>query len=448
VSIPSFRATTGFDGNNLIVEIDADVFGHSQVRARFDASNLHPLTHAATDPSLFELLDLCVAYYALDRSTRRPNNGFARRFTIRLPVADASRWQQHRDLLTELFLATTGDLVEVIPLQRNLDGDHHRRPPVLPLDQGVDSVALLSDGLDSLCGADAISRDPSKRFAFASVVTTHTRLNRMNAVVHLAERQSGRTLSHHTVVTRLTQQIKVKEKTQRSRTVLAIVTGMTVAALLKAKRVECSENGFGLLNLPIPDLQYGAMASQVLQPSHLPLWDRLSRAFFGETIELYYPNRYRTKAQMVQNLSKDAMSLVRTTSSCDSEYRKKGVGVLHCGLCGSCRIRRRAIARSPIIVPDAVYAEQRMNRRDPDALLCLRYHAGLLDKALSARDPWEELVRLQPELALLPYSDDRRVHLPEREMASYREQIQTRTMALLRRHVSELQEEGSLGNVA
>jgi len=447
VSIPEFSATARFAGNQLLVEIDADPFGHSKVRARFDARGLHPLTEAATDPALFELLDLSIAFYALDRSTRRPHNGFARKFTIRLPVAHPDTWRRHHDLLAELFLATTGDLVDIVPIQRNHDGDHHHRQPVLTLDQGVDIIALLSDGLDSLCGADSASREPGKRFAFASVVTTHTRLKRMNRVVRLAQKQSGRDIPHYTVVTKLTQQVKVKEKTQRSRTILAIVTGMTVAALLNAKRVECYENGFGLLNLPIPDMQYDAMASQVLQPSHLPLWDRVSREFFGRTIELYYPNRYRTKSQMVQELSKDAIQLISMTSSCDSEYRKKGVGVFHCGLCGSCRIRRLAIAQSAVTVPDAIYAEQRMSR-DPDALLCLRYHASLIREALAARDPWLQLVKLQPELTFVPYSDDTRLHLSEHEMLAHREYIRTRTMALLRRHINEVQDGGSLHNVA
>jgi hypothetical protein len=436
VSVPQVSAHVRFDGHRMALDVDRGVYGPSSVRALLDAENLHPLTAYSTDAGLFELLDFCIAYYALDRSTLRPRGGWAREMVVRFPVRRLDLWRQHSALLREWLLALTGDIVEVVPVVRAESGSHHDRDPVLSLDEHVEIVALLSDGLDSLCGVDSVARS-SQHFALASVITAGSRYKRIEQIVGLARGLGDREIQHHIVRTNLHQEHKIKEKTQRSRTVLAIVTGLTVAAALNASFVESYENGFGLLNLPIPDLQYGAMSSQVLQPAHLLLWDRVSRAFFGRTIALRYPNRFRTKAEMINPLSLAAQRLVPITSSCDSEYRKKGVGVLQCGLCGSCRFRQLAIARSGIDIFGDVYADQQMNK-EPDAIARLYYHASLLARALDSADSWTALTKLQPELRHVPYSDDGRLQLSELEMNIHRNDLREQTMALLRRHIQEL----------
>jgi hypothetical protein len=434
--IPQTVASVRFAGNRLLVDVKRP-FEPTRLNALLNLERLHPLTLRTGDPILFELLDFCVALHALDRSVRRPINGWARHFIIHFPGRDIGLWRRNAPLIHEWLLALTGDIVEVIPTDRQEHGAHHDRPLTLPLAEPVDVVGLVSDGLDSLCGVDAAAREGSRRMALATVVTSGTRMRRIVQVIEYASRVTGYGVPHLCVSTKLYRKKKVKEKTQRSRTVLALVAGITSAAVLGASTVESFENGYGTLNLPIPDLQYGAMVTQVLQPRFLPLWDRISRAFFDQTIHVRYPNRYKTKAQMLAELSEDAVYLVRETSfSCDSEFRVPKGPVLHCGFCGSCRYRQLSIALCGRYIADAPYAWRRMAKKEPDALLRFLYHAELLESALAQPDPWAALLDLQPELYGVAEAEDLRA--PAGMLEQWRADARDGTLQLLRQHVAEI----------
>jgi hypothetical protein len=429
----SARGRVAYQGRYLLIEVATSAFATDRVRTLLDVNEIHPLTPMAADPALFEWLDLAVALYTLDRSVRIRAGQMGRVFELRLPVADVRSWRRHAPLVTEWYEALTGDLVELVPVERGAQADHHRRPVNLGLDAGADVVGLLSDGLDSLCGADAALRR-GDRLALASVITNPLRRATIAKVTSVLERQLGATLPRYALATRM-RRLGKGEKSQRSRTVLALVTGLTVARALGAYHVDCYENGFGLLNLPVPDLQYGSMSSQVLNPRHLPLWDRMTRAFFGETIEIRYPNRFRTKAEMVRELSEIARVAARCTSSCDRPLRLPH-GVFQCGTCGSCRYRQLAVACAEVPIEDVPYAYQHVGD-GPDAERVLRYHAELLAGALAQAEPWPALVALQPELAAVPRSDDGRVGTFADD-AHPRRAIESETVALLHRHVDEV----------
>jgi hypothetical protein len=436
--MPTISARVRFYGNRMLVNVDADPFAPAAINALLDLDRLHPLTSRTSDPEFFELLDLVVAFYALDRSFRRPYDGWARRFVIEFPVARVELWRRYAPLVGEWLRSTTGDVVDVFPVVRKRAGAHHDRQPTLSLADRVDVVGLVSDGLDSLCGVDAAARDCSRRLALATVGTSGTRLNRISKVALLASSLAGYHVEHLRFGTKLYRKRKVKEKTQRSRTVLALVTGLTAAYALGASTVESYENGFGTLNLPIPDMQYGAMSAQVLQPRYLPLWDRVSRAFFEADIRVRYPNRFVTKAEMIARLSDEGIPLVRDAAfSCDSECRESA-GILHCGRCGSCCYRRLSVAACGRPIEDATYAMRQMNRKEPDAALRLRYHAELLAEALETPDPWTALLRLQPELRGVAEAEEGRA--PAAEAARWRDEARKSTIALLRRHVAEVAE--------
>jgi hypothetical protein len=432
------RAAVRYDGQRLAVTITRDPYAPNAVGALLNVDEVHPLTADAASPDLFELLDLTVAFYALDRSVERNPNNWVRNFEIEHPVSDVERWKRHVSLLAEWFEALTDDIVEVrpVPLPAHLRPEHHVRPANFGFDEGVDVITLLSDGLDSLCGLDAALRRP-ERHAFASVITNPKRAARIRNVIDGLSPSDRRPLSQYAVKTNLWQQRRVREKTQRSRTVLAIVTGMTVAKALGAGAVESNENGFGIMNLPVPDLQYGAMSSQVLNPTHLPLWDRVSRAFFERTIEVRYPNRFVTKAEMLRSLSEKARALVAVTSSCDSPIRKAGLP--DCGTCGSCYFRKLAIACSDIAIRDVAYANMRVGQ-GPNAARLLCYHAKLIEQALRERDPWTALVALYGDaLEGTSHSDDGR--LSEHSwpaLADHHAAIRDATIKLLWRHVGEV----------
>ena len=433
------RETVGsvrFEGKHICVDVDSDAFGSKNLVARFDASKLHPFTPSASDKGLFDLLDFCIAFYALDRSTPRPSDGWSRRFVMRLPVSDPDLWRRHMTLIRDWAYALTNDEMEVIPVPRRADGEHHDRQPHLAVENACDTVGLVSDGLDSLCGVDAAIRERSRRIAWASVVGG-SKGPQIDRVVAMSREIAGRRLPHFTINTSLSQRRhKAREKTQRSRTVLAIVMAFTTAHAIGANSVECYENGIGLLNLPVPDLQFGAMSTQVLQPKFLPLWDRISKAFFGHLIELRFPNRFETKSEMIRGLSERGLVLLPKTFSCDASERSKKSNVVHCGTCGSCRFRQLAIFDAGVDC-DANYAFVRRKNMKLDAAHLLHYHARLLGEAVASDDPWAELCRLQPELRGIELSDDLRLENRSANAArDHQQSIKLRTIELIKRHTA------------
>jgi hypothetical protein len=437
VSLKETSASIDFKDNTIAVGVDTDPFGGREIIAQFDARRLHPFTAQASDPHLFDLLDFCVALNALDRFSRRPQDGWTRRFLLRMPVSDPQLWKRSSSLISEWIYALTNDEVEVIPVARGIDGKHHRRSPNLTLDEPVDKIGLVSDGLDSLCGVDAASRSTDCRYAWASVVAGN-RGPRIRRIIDLYATLAKGPVKHVTINLKIKNGNKAREKTQRSRTVTAIVMGFTAAYAMGARFVECYENGIGLLNLPVPDLQYGAMSTQVLHPKHLPLWDRISLAFFGRTIQLSFPNRFRTKSEMIRDLSPAASELLPRTFSCDAEARVKKKHVVHCGTCGSCRFRQLAVFDAGHF-SDAKYAYTVRRENKIDAGRLLHYHAGLLSEALLGDDPWHVLCRLQPELCGVEYSDDDRLSNSNREsLRSHQESLRRQTMDLIRKHADSV----------
>lgn len=424
-----------FDGNNICVDVESDAFGAKELVARFDASRLHPFTPSAAEKGLFDLLDYCIAFYALDRSTPRPNAGWTRRFVLRLPVSDPDLWRQHLGLIREWTYALTNDEMELIPVPRRGEGQHHDRQQSLSLDGQYDAVGLVSDGLDSLCGVDATIRRSDRRLAWASVVSG-LKGPKIKRIVEMSREVAALSIPHFTITTSLSQRRhKAREKTQRSRTVLAVAMALTAAHAVGASFIECYENGIGLLNLPVPDLQFGAMSTQVLQPKHLPLWDRISKAFFGHEIQLRFPNRFVTKSEMIRALSERGRSMLPRTFSCDAPERVKKSKVLHCGYCGSCRFRQLSIFDAGDD-EDVVYAFVR--RQDPklDAAQLLHYHARLLGEAIASADPWTSLCRLQPELKGVEFSDDLRISARDSgSIQGVQQAIRESTIDLIRRHV-------------
>ncbi|HTW84498.1 MAG TPA: hypothetical protein VMD91_10550 [Candidatus Sulfotelmatobacter sp.] len=433
--MPVVDAAVYFDGCWMRVETRRAPFEPAQVEARINLDDLNPLTPRASAPELFELLDLLIAVYALDRSVSRPADGWAREFNICFPVYRVEDWRRHAPLVREWLFSLTGDFVEVAPMPRTSSAGHHGRPPSLDLNGGADVIGLLSDGLDSLCGIDTAVRDRTRRLALASVITSDTRGRRIDEMARWATAAAGYDVEHLRLRTKLRRKPRA-EKTQRSRTVLALVTGLTAASALGAKYVESYENGIGVLNLPVPDLQYGTMSTQVLQPRYLPIWDRIARAFFGADIRVRYPNRFSTKGEMVAGLSPEASRLVRDgTFSCDAEHRANG-HILHCGSCGSCRYRQLSLASSGMPIVDAEYVFRKVKEYRADPLNMMRYHADLLAEALSEADPWSALLRLQPELCGVDSAEYAR---GGDAADAWRVDAREHTIELLRRHVREVQ---------
>ncbi|MFZ1125999.1 MAG: hypothetical protein WAN59_12740 [Candidatus Baltobacteraceae bacterium] len=373
-------------------------------------------------------MEFFLALYTADRLTLRAAKCWARNFRIRFPATDTTAWHESKEILERLIRQSTGDDVEIVivpRVPRDIHVDERAFHFSLEEPRHTD-VVLLSDGLDSLCGAfQLMEKRAGERVAFVSLVTNSRKAKRIRTVRRALQQRYTGAVAFHNANLYLSRPPSAQERTQRSRTMLAIAAGFTVGAGYGSRTVTVSENGLGILNLPVPGLQMTHHSSQALHPTNGSLWAALAERLLGGGV-LAYPNRFRTKAEMCSTLPDFARPLIRSTSSCDRPDRHDASD--DCGHCGSCVVRRDALTLSGLSAWDVEYSSRRWQPPTFDPAVVQHYHALMIEQQLRAEDPWQALSRAHPTLrdALRDLDAEQRAH------------AKFETLQLLRRHVEEV----------
>jgi hypothetical protein len=417
------KVTVGFPNDRLAIEID----GQRHQLINYRRHGMLPFNGLSKRVELIELLECCLAFYAADRITLRPKRRWTRAFEITFPVWRIAEWRAIRHDLEELFWLSTGDEVTLRPIERSVSllhrdsrEEHFLLEHLRPLE-----VWLLSDGLDSLCGSCKAITAPGESAAFLSVITKRRAISRLRQIRQGLVEKYGTAASFYHLGLELSAAPEYEERTQRSRGIVAIASGLTVAAAHSANVVNVAENGIGILNLPIASLQSRHESSQVLHPGNLDLWARVSAALLGGA-RLSYPNRFLTKAQMIRRLPAWGRDLIQWTSSCDSPQRTDSSE--DCGVCFSCTYRKLSLSMANCTHPDTRYTAKPPRRDGHAPIDAMLLQAEKLESALSSRDPWSALTRLQPTLA---------ASVDENANAADRAHLILSTIALFTEHVRE-----------
>jgi len=397
-------------------------------QACYSTARLRPFTSDAAVPWLTELLEFMVGLYTVDRLVPRPKRGWSRGISFTFPVVSYERWFPLQSVLEELIVNSMGDDVTLNLRHRNAGIVHSdARAQGFALESPrPTTVGLLSDGLDSLCGAGAsLAREPGAH-AFVTVLTNSRRKHRISRLRTALQSVFGDRIAYCGLDVYLADGPRKQERTQRSRTLLAIAAGLTAAAAYRASQLEIYENGVGILNLPVPLLQMTHESSQVLHPRNLPLWSRITEQLLAP-IGIVYPNRWYTKTQLCERLPSALHPAIAATSSCDAPQRRDAHA--DCGVCGSCMMRRLALQGAGLAHNDATYTLLPPQLPEFAASDVFPYHAALLAKALATPDPWPALLQLQPTLVPLV-----------RDISDPAERAHTisDTIALLRRYVADV----------
>ncbi|HEY1656035.1 MAG TPA: hypothetical protein VGF86_13075 [Candidatus Tumulicola sp.] len=392
--ITTTRVESRVDGDALEVTVDLE---STPRRLVYGTSEMFPLSEYAEAPHLTELFEFLLSFYAADRLAKRPLPRWRRDFLLNFPVRNVEAWLIAKPLLEQLIRQSTGDVVDIVLSERprsSMHADSRQRPFHFQHEQ-LTSVALLSDGLDSFAGSFAPFAFPGERCAFVSLVTNTRKGDRIAKIArYLSERYPRRVLTHP-IDLHLEDPPRRQEDSQRSRTMLAIGAGLTVAAAYGAKRLIVSEPGMGILNLPYHPLQMIHQSSQVLHPANLALWGDISDLLAGGA-RIVYPNRFKTKAQLIGEIPPDARHIIKVTSSCDAPQRFDANP--DCGVCGSCIFRKIALHVVRLSRFDTTYTAKAPKGPDYDpADVFWRQAAGIRD-ALAQRDVWPALLRAQPTL--------------------------------------------------
>lgn len=306
---------------------------------KFDPGGLRSYFTNRWQPAFHDVMLLAAAVEACDHSLARPAAGWARAFTVSVPVHDPKLWNRAKaqEALTRALRMLTGDswAFRFAKTRAPLPGPA-RRP--VRFHGHVDSVILFGDGLDSLAVATIMDRDENSLVARARIGSGKAGPARADEDIEPFSSAPFRTF-------RLKS--GSMERSGRSAGFKIAVLGGLAACLAGAERVIVPQSGQTTLGPALAHLGQGCFDRRA-HPQFTALMSGFFEALLGERVAFEHPALWKTKAQSLadyRNLVKGG-KIWRETRSCqpDSHYNNPANGESRqCGVCPACMLRRSSL---------------------------------------------------------------------------------------------------------
>lgn len=284
----------------------------------------------------FDLLSIALAITSADYSSLRVESvdGWTRSINLTVAVVDVEFWNTVKDLLEEQLRFLTTDIWKI-----EFISDGYEYPtPSAPISPELDSIVLLSGGLDSLIGAIDLSAnglnlyavsqvskgDKGKQVDFASSIGAGLNHIQLNHNVRLPYKNNG-------------------DISQRARSFLFLAYGVLLATTLKKYKDEeevilyMCENGFIGINPPLTVGHLGSHSTRTAHPHYLGLFQELLKKS-DIKVRIVNPYRFKTKGEML--LNSPEQGYLRQNAHKSTSCGKVGRINQQCGRCVPCIIRR------------------------------------------------------------------------------------------------------------
>lgn len=308
--------------------------------------NLAPIPGAT--PAVLDLVHLAAGAYMADRSTPRGQR-FSRQIALRIAFHATDLW-------TDDLLADTQDLLGW------LTGDEWTLtaaptpgvdiPDTLQATASTEPVSLLSGGLDSYLGAiRLLEQDTHPLFVGHKDLSTAIRAAQRRINTWLA--QSYAPTPSYTRIG-LTQAIKRREPSSRSRSLLFLSLGVAVAASNRSDTLIVPENGYTGINLPLRPNRGGALSTRSTHPETFRRVNNLLSAL-DIGVSIINPFEWMTKGEAMSEIRDldppdgwiDAAAATLSCGKLGGNWFS-GSPNLNCGLCVPCLVRRATFIAADI----------------------------------------------------------------------------------------------------
>jgi 7-cyano-7-deazaguanine synthase in queuosine biosynthesis len=291
-----------------------------------------------------DLLRVAAAAYIADRIYSRPAQALQRDLHLSVHLDEPQAWTPDAlNHAVDLLHWLTGDTwtLEVMAAQPTPGSQEH-----VPTTGRVRAVALLSGGLDSLCGA-LLRLDQADSTLFLGHADTANAVSKAQRAVHDQLRERRPELRYQRYALRPIGH--VRESTPRTRSLLFMAMAVAAASGNGACEVLVPENGFTSINPPLEPSRGGPLTTRSTHPWTFHALSRLLGALSLDTIAVRNPYGQLTKGELVAKAlrprSADDRHLAAVTLSCakpNAGRPKGGNPNLNCGLCIACLVRRGA----------------------------------------------------------------------------------------------------------
>jgi hypothetical protein len=359
-------------------------------------------------PSIIaDLIDLAVAIHAADRLTFQSLRQQQTRIHVVLPVRHPEILNKSslQNKLSSLLEWATGsrwtfEFSKRVDLGRAVE----QQPLLTSADPYVNEVALWSGGLDALAGLyTRLKENNAISFMLFGTGSNDNAFARQEQVFQALQPSFPNRLNLCRIPIRFSESnLHTKNKISRARGIVFTLLGSACAYLMGQQVLHLYENGIGAINLPYRKSAVGLDHSRSVHPLTLLRVGDLVSELVGEEFRVQNPFLFWTKAEMCQQLAKDAKSdLSALTISCDSPHRKQPI---QCGYCSSCILRKQALAASRVedqtyyIVPHGAHPVSDIRLYLSHMLAQVSTLKGLLNCSENAVSQWKSLTRRFPEL--------------------------------------------------
>jgi 7-cyano-7-deazaguanine synthase in queuosine biosynthesis len=323
-------------------------------------------------PLTRDLLRIGPAFFLADRFFRRarPLGQRCRSLEIEVGVEEPGKWRRLAQQLARWAGFVTHDQWRI----RFVRVPAPRQRAVAPAIQDRTAVVLYSGGLDSLCGAAM-----AFRAGVRPVFVTHSppgrqAVARMTQAIRRAIRPGDQVdpwVSFRLQAipwTRGGRKSLYPERSRRSRAVFFLSLAGAVAVETGIPLVLLNENGVMGINLPMEPFNTGVSISRHAHPETLRQFEQILCRIWpwpGTQPSVRNLLAELTKAEAVRELSA-ATPLAAETITCENagqqiamlrhHFARTRSGLMECGLCVPCLVRRSALARAGVMESRDHYA--------------------------------------------------------------------------------------------
>lgn len=210
------------------------------------------------------------------------------------------------------------------------------------LKKDINSIALLSGGLDALAGA---TQELSNNTLFVTFMTNKTEANKAKQSFDVILKSNPN--CYHVRIPKL--QFKMpKQSTQRTRSLLFIGSALLYADYYNVKTIKIYENGIMSLN---PTFSFRRRVTHTTHPRTLFMINNILKRL-SININVVNPFNFMTKTEVINLIPNEWNGLISNTKTCSKmpgskpfQNRKKS-GICQCGICTACLLRQISIVNS------------------------------------------------------------------------------------------------------
>lgn len=312
----------------------------------FKTDALRSFAFARWEDVICDAFVLAGAVEYTDHLVKRPESGWTRRLTVRVPVHDPARWQAPKvsDALHEALCRLTGDIWQIEFVKRRSEAP---RPPQEYLNLSVPTKAVLaySDGMDSRAVAGLVGTAMKDELILVRVGSKKWDL------------RNGSTEAFTEVPYKVPCNMRNRETTSRTRGFkYALISGIA-AHLTNATEVIIPESGQGSIG-PALVTSVHSYPDYRNHPVFTVLMERFLKALLGHEVRFAFPRLWNTKGETLREFaSKPGGGDWETTRSCwrNSQWSAVNHKLRQCGVCAACMLRRVSVHAAGLTEKSDVY---------------------------------------------------------------------------------------------